>query len=58
MKAVNIKWYTFDFEVQGLPTEVELPKKLTEGRVDDTKIDKYLYNTFHFITFGYDLVGS
>ena len=56
MKAKNIKWYTYDYEVNGLPTEVELPDELTNEKIDYDGIDEYLYNNFHFIKFGYDLV--
>ena len=59
MKAVNINWYTWDNEdiLQRLPKEVELPKELTDEKIDYDEIDKYLYNNFHFINFGYDIVG-
>lgn len=57
MKAINIKWYTHDYEVKDLPTEVELPKELTDKKIDYDGIDDYLYNNFHFINFGYEVVG-
>lgn len=53
MKAVNIMWdVDYDEDMNYLPTEVELPKEMT----DEEEIADYLSDTYGFCHEGFNLI--
>ena len=57
MVARDIKWDIdgYDPNDLDLPTEIEIPKELTNGEIDYEGIEDYLSNQTGFCHFGYVL---
>lgn len=56
MKAINIQWDIdfddFDFEVDVIPTEIEIPN----GMTDEEEISDYITDETGFCHYGFELV--